>query len=203
MTIKEKYQIKEVNVKTAQSMVIKNHYLHRKASCSQAFGLFENNELIGVVMYGTPPSSTLRECCGKEHVNDVIELSRLWIKDNTEKNVESYLVGNTLKKVNKPIIISYADSSEGHIGKIYQATNFIYTGLSKVGFYYKIPDNPNIHFNYTMLDKYPLKKIRKMYPNLQKVPRTRKHRYIYFNCSKMKKKHLLSKLRYKILPYPK
>ena len=33
--------------------------------------------------------------------------------------------------------------------------------------------------------------------------RPRKHRYIYFNCSKGKKKYLLNKLKYKIEPYPK
>ena len=203
MALKDKYQIKEIDSRTAQEMVIKNHYLHRQASCSQAFGLFENDELIGVVMYGTPPSSTLRECCGKDHIKDVTELSRLWIKDGTEKNVESYLVGNTLKKVKKPIIISYADSTEGHIGKIYQATNFIYTGLSKAGFYYQIPENPNVHFNYTICGKLSWEEIWKKYPNLKKVPRNRKHRYIYFNCGKIKRKHLLNKLRYKILPYPK
>jgi hypothetical protein len=30
-----------------------------------------------------------------------------------------------------------------------------------------------------------------------------KHRYIYFNSDKRRKKELLKKLKYKILPYPK
>lgn len=30
-----------------------------------------------------------------------------------------------------------------------------------------------------------------------------KHRYVYFNCNKKRKKELLKKLKYPILPYPK
>lgn len=30
-----------------------------------------------------------------------------------------------------------------------------------------------------------------------------KYRYVYFNCSKSRKKQLLKKLKYPILPYPK
>lgn len=206
LKINEIYTIKEIDYKTAIDIVIKNHYLHRKASCSQAFGLFEisTNRLVGVVIYGTPPSSTLRACCGKEHINDVIELTRLWIEDGTPKNVESFLVGNTLSRVKKQIIVSYADSGAGHKGIIYQATNFIYTGLSKAGFYYEV-DGFDGHFNYTILDKLgSMEKVREVYGDkLKKVPRTRKHRYIFFNCPSNKRKYYLTKLKYKVLPYPK
>ena len=33
--------------------------------------------------------------------------------------------------------------------------------------------------------------------------RPQKHRYIFFNCNKRRKKELLNKLKYKILKYPK
>jgi len=39
--------------------------------------------------------------------------------------------------------------------------------------------------------------------NVYFVDRPRKHRYIYFNASKTRKKELLKKLNYPILPYPK
>ena len=35
------------------------------------------------------------------------------------------------------------------------------------------------------------------------IDRPRKHRYIYFNCNKWRKKELLNKLKYEIKPYPK
>ena len=39
--------------------------------------------------------------------------------------------------------------------------------------------------------------------NVYYVDRPRKHRYIFFNAKGRRKKELLSKLRYDILPYPK
>ena len=39
--------------------------------------------------------------------------------------------------------------------------------------------------------------------NLYRRERSRKHRYIYFNAKGKRKKELLKKLCYKILPYPK
>jgi hypothetical protein len=36
-----------------------------------------------------------------------------------------------------------------------------------------------------------------------KKERPRKHRYIYFNCNKRRKKELIKKLRYTIQVYPK
>ena len=39
--------------------------------------------------------------------------------------------------------------------------------------------------------------------NVYYVERPRKHRYIYFNAKGRRKKELMKKLKYKILPYPK
>ena len=107
MSIKELYYIKEVDKKIAEEVVIKNHYLHRKASCSYSFGLFEKetNDLIGVILYGKPARRCCIGICGKEEKDNVIELTRLWIKDGTPRNVESYLIGNTIKMIPNEIIV--------------------------------------------------------------------------------------------------
>lgn len=60
VSLKVDYQIRQIDNKTAQDVVVKNHYLHRKAPCSIAFGLFKDEQLKGVVMYGTPSSAPLR-----------------------------------------------------------------------------------------------------------------------------------------------
>ena len=67
MSIRDNYSIKPITYKQAMDMVVENHYLHRKAPCSFAFGLVENStdKIVGVVIYGTPSSSTLRSgICG-------------------------------------------------------------------------------------------------------------------------------------------
>ena len=114
-------KLKKISYKEAMDIVIKNHYLHRKAPCSYAFGLFEKDskEIIGVITYGTPSSSSLRKgICGEEEIFNVIELTRLWIRDGTPRNTESYLIGNTIPLVNKEIIVSYAVIEQGHIGYV-------------------------------------------------------------------------------------
>jgi hypothetical protein len=195
--------IKQIDYHAAMDIVINKHYLHRKCPCSFAFGLYDNDNIVGVIVYGTPSSAPVRSgVCGIEHASDVIELNRLWIDDSVGHNGESYLIGNTIKLVNKPIILSYADTSMGHIGYVYQATNWIYTGLSAKRTNWFI-EGIDIH-NQSLTDKYSSAQLKELYGDKFKlVDRPRKHRYVYFNCDKRKKKELLKKLKYKIEPYPK
>ena len=203
---KDLYYIKKVDYKTATDLVIKNHYLHRKAPCSFAFVLFDKitNNIVGIIIYGTPSSAPLRKgLCGIDESSNVIELTRLWIQDETPKNTESFLIGNTIKLVDKEIIVSYAEIDQGHKGVVYQATNWIYTELSAKRSNWTI-DGVNKHCQ-TLADKYTSTEIREIYGNkFSLVDRPRKHRYIYFNCkNKYRKIELLNKLKYKIEKYPK
>ena len=199
------YSINEIPSKTAQEIVVREHYLHRKAPCSKAFGLIDKDGNIqGVVMYGTPSSAPLRKgVCGEEEAKNVIELTRLWVDDRVPKNGESFLIGNTLKKAGKEIIVSFADTAQHHLGTVYQATNWIYTGLSAKRTNWTIK-GVDKHCQ-TIADKFTAKQLREIYGDRFSLqPRSRKHRYVTFiAASKKRRKELLRKLRYPILPYPK
>jgi hypothetical protein len=203
--LKQNYYIATLSYKVAISIIIENHYLHRQAPCSFAFGLFDkkNDEIVGVVIYGTPSSAPLRMgICGIEEKDNVIELTRLWVDDKVPKNGESFLIGNTIKKINKEIVVSYAEINQGHLGIVYQATNWYYTGLSAKRTNWTI-QGIDKHCQ-TIADKYTSKEIREKYgDDFKIIERPRKHRYVFFNCNKYKKKELLLKLKYKLLPYPK
>ena len=205
MGLKETYLIDQIPYRLAMDIVIEKHYLHRQAPCSKAFGLFDGFECVGVIVYGVSPSSTLlRGVCGDEEKSNVYELTRLWVDDSVPKNGESYLIGNTIKLLDKEIIISFADSAQNHLGIVYQATNFLYTGLSSK---FKDPKVRGLehqhHATYAngLTNKQVIEKFGE--ENVYFVDRPRKHRYIYFNASKTKKKELMKKLNYKVLPYPK
>jgi len=207
MAIKDIYYIKKIEYKLAMDMVVTNHYLHRKTSCSYSFGLFETDtdKLIGTIVYGIPASRQLQKgICGPDEANNVIEITRIWIEDSTPRNVESYLIGNTLKLVPKDIVVSYAETDVGHIGYIYQATNFIYTGLSDRHVLWIIPGMANAHSRH-LFDSYGgiNKAHEALGDKMVATERPRKHRYIYFNCNKTRKKELIGKLRYRIQDYPK
>lgn len=203
--LKQKYLIKQVDSKIANDMVIINHYLHRKAQATKCFGLFlingEKNgffdldKLVGCIIYGMPASPNVcRGVCGNEYFNEVIELTRLWISDEVEKNGESFLIGNTIPLVGKKIIISYSEPQFGHLGIVYQATNFIYTGLTEKRTN-RVPINGETkkHNRHECMIK----------EGTELVQRPRKHRYVYFNSNKKENKKLIGLLKYKIMPYPK
>ena len=205
MLDKSCYEIKEISYQLAMETVIANHYLHRKAPCSHAYGLYREGLLLGVITYGVSASSTLlRGICGDSEKQNVYELTRLWVDEQVPKNGESFLIGNTIKLLNKEIIVSYADSSQNHLGIVYQATNFIYTGLSAKFKDPKIKGLEHQHHatyakglsNKEVIEKFGIE-------NVYFVERPRKHRYIYFNASKTRRKQLLKLLRYPILDYPK
>jgi hypothetical protein len=188
----------------AQEIVVKNHYLHRKAPCSQAFGLFdETQKLRGVVMYGTPSSSSLRAgIAGRDQAFNVMELTRLWIDDDTPKNAESFLIGNSIKLCQKEIIVSFADTSQNHLGIVYQATNWIYTGLSAKRTDWTV-EGIDKH-GHTWADKYSASQMRELYgERFSLVQRSRKHRYVFINAKGARRKELMSLLRYKQESYPK
>lgn len=204
--IKENYHIEEIPYKLAMDMVIENHYLHRKCPCSKAFGLFENGGGIkGVITYGVSCSSTLlKGICGEEEMHNVYELNRLWVADDVPKNGESFLISHTLKMLDKEIIVSFADTSQNHIGYVYQATNFLYCGLSAKFRDPKVKGLEHMHHS-TYAHGMTMKQVKEKYgeENVYYVDRPRKHRYIYFNADKRRKKELKNKLRYKVQDYPK
>jgi len=203
MSLKSEYSVRKISNSTAQDIVIENHYLHRRAPCSVAFGLFRGDEIRGVVMYGTPSSAPLRSgIAGKEYAKDVAELTRLWLADDVPKNGESFLIGATVKKAGKKIVVSYADTSQNHLGVVYQASNFLYTGLSAKRTNWTVK-GVNAHCQ-TLADKYDAKSIREKFgDSFTLEPRPRKHRYVWLNGSKAEKKRIRAALRYPVKPYPK
>ena len=201
------FKIEEIPYRTAMDIIIEKHYLHRRCPCSIAFGLInkETEEIKGVVTYGIPPSSTLlKGICGEDEMHNVYELNRLWVSDDVPANGESFLIGNTLKRLDKEIIVSFADTSQNHVGYVYQATNFLYCGLSKKFKDPKVKGMEHMH-HATYAHGMTMAQVIEKYgaENVYYAERPRKHRYIYFNCGKYRKKQLMRKLKYKVLPYPK
>jgi hypothetical protein len=175
--------------------------LQTKASCTYAFALVEKqtDEIIGVILYGNPTAPTTMDICGESNRKNVIEITRLWIKDSTPKNTESFFIGNTLKLVPKPIIVAFADPDANHIGIVYQASNFLYTGKSERGGKVISIKNNNIH-NKTLWTQYKTaSKIREVFgaENVYYKPYSTKYRYVYIKDKKIK-----DQLRYEIQPYP-
>jgi hypothetical protein len=218
MSLTEVLKVRPIDYRLAMDTVVEKHYLHRECCCSAAFGLFTNEDtgndlfekgkLVGVIVFGKPSSYTLcNGICGEDESKNVIEFNRLWVDDSMPRNTESYFVGQALRQCPYEIIVSFADSEQGHVGFIYQATNWIYTGISPKMKYFrpKAQSDNQGGTVYRRRERMTRREIVEKFGEemVEEYYSSMKYRYVYFNCSKSRKKQLLKKLKYPILPYPK
>ena len=133
MTIKNKFTVKPIKRYETHDWFLNKHYAKRVPSITYCYGLYDANKVLqGVISFGSPASKPLVVGAFKgKYQEDFLELNRLCVNENLEKNVLSFFVSQSIKLLEKPkVIVSYADTSQSHHGYIYQATNWIYTGLS-------------------------------------------------------------------------
>jgi len=204
----EGYEVHAISAKEATDVVVKNHYLHRRGPASYCYGLFDaQGSLVGVITYGTPASPSLcKGVAGPDEKDYVVELTRLWIADITPKNAESFLIGNSLKLLppEKNIIVSFAEIRAGHVGTVYQATNWLYTGLSDRHVEWQVDGVESSKHGRHLFDEFGGIEGAKIAlgERLVRTERPRKHRYIILRGDKRRKRELLGKLRYQVQAYP-
>lgn len=188
--MKDQYQVKQISYQDTKPFILDIHYAKRMPSISYAYGLFDVEDLIGIISYGSPASPALcKGIAGEENRSLVIELNRLVLKHN-KKNEASMLIGASFKLLPKPrIIVSYADTAQNHLGVVYQATNFMFTGTSKPRT--DMAGKDGKHSRHHLGDR------------TKRVFRSAKHRYVYILGNKNEKKKLLKDLKYKVQEYPK
>jgi hypothetical protein len=183
-------QVLPINSFEVEPWLLEKHYAKRMCPISFAFGLYDDDQLVGVITYGVPASPFLcMGVCGINNKDIVFELNRLCLNDGV-KNGASFLVSNSLKMLPKPtIVVSYADTAMGHIRYIYQASNFLFTGTTKERTDMAGEDGKHSRHNLGNSEN--------------RINRSVKHRYVYFVGKKAQKSSLFKQLNYEVLPYPK
>jgi hypothetical protein len=199
------YSVKVVRASDTKEWLLKKHYAHRIPSISFAFGLYERNVLVGICTYGVPASPSLVQgVFGGKHKEIIYELNRLVTNDDLPRNALSFFVAQTFKLLPRPLaIVSYSDTSMHHHGYIYQALNFVYTGLSSAHKEYRIEGVNNKHSRHLFDDFGGINKMKEHGIKMDIGERARKHRNFNFLGSKRQKKQMLKRLQYPIRPYPK
>jgi hypothetical protein len=181
-------KVQAIDYQTVTPWILKKHYARRLPSISHSFGMFNDvNELTGVVTYGVPASNFLcTGICGEQFKSIVLELNRLVVDDGKA----SFLISQSLKQIPAPkIIVSYADTAMNHVGYVYQATNWIYTGCTKERT--DMFAGEGKHSRHSKGDK------------SKRQFRSAKHRYVFFVGSRTQKKCFQKHLNYPVVPYPK
>lgn len=96
-------------------------------------GVWEDDKFIGCVVFGRGVGNAQIERYGIPLTSGA-ELVRIALKEH--KTPVTRIVSIAIKELKKHspgirILVSYADSRQGHLGTIYQAGNWVYTGKAK------------------------------------------------------------------------
>lgn len=198
--------MRRVERSVAKRWIEAKHYKRALGVFWEAFALIDERSFIqGVVCYGQPSPPIQKHSFSNRDFR-LYELTRLVIQTRRE-NGASMLISRSLKLLREQpcAVISYADSSMGHSGIVYQATNWLYTGAVKAhDSLYEI--NGEILHPMTVRDKFGVSNPKQWAKaNGHKIIKPKpKHRYFYFLGSKKQKSEMRKKLRYpSITPYPK
>jgi hypothetical protein len=177
----------------AKPWIMEKHYAKRMPVLKHCFGLFNGADCRGVCAYGS----------GANVSNNTLGRFPMIVAEGMPKNASSWFVSQSLSMLEKPCaVISYADSDFGHVGYIYQATNWIYTGESEGKRVY-LKDGKEYHRKtvYGMLGKHDIADAERAGFEYHKGKP--KHRYFMFLGSKKEKKEMAGLLPFDVLPYPK
>lgn len=188
---------KPISYRRAINFLLPRHYSGRAPQITFAFGWYDGTKLKAVCTFGKPASNTLCDgICGKKYSANVIELNRLCREEDFDDWREplSKFVALCLRCLSQHnfIVVSYSDTQMNHHGYIYQATNFIYTGLTKERTEKWTPNGKHSR-HYDNAEQCGIRKVR-----------SAKHRYVYF-CTNNKalRKEWAQALRYPVMKYPK
>ena len=170
----------------AKDVLTGNHYLHSlPGGTSLAFGVFLDRRLVGVVTLGAGPANAYRLVQGAGR-DDYLALTRLWLADDLPSNSESKVLGIVIRSMRRrtdlKFLVTYADPSQGHVGTIYQATNWLYTGLSQPTPLYAIGDGKPSHSR-SFSQVYGTRSAHhfsKEGVHVRQIPVAAKHRYVLF-----------------------
>ena len=203
--MKTQPNIVKISKSVADEWISKKHYRRTLGIFWEGFALIENDQIQGIVCYGQP-SPSIQKYAFRDKDFRLYELTRLVVQTKTP-NGASMLIGGSLKLLSKKpaAIISYADSSMGHCGIVYQATNWIYTGTPAASGPMYVVNGEKLH-RLTIQDRFECKSIVKWAKenNIEEVPPTIKHRYFTFVGNKKERKSMRARLKYEeVSPYPK
>ena len=130
--------LSELKEQEAEDFICKYHYLSSVRRGSVYHGVYYNNDLVWVIGYSCPIRT---EVARKQNIqpNQILEISRIARKPNFIcKNLASHMISKSKALLPPEIkmIISYADSTEGHTGTVYKASGFKYDGDVKPDYHY-------------------------------------------------------------------
>jgi hypothetical protein len=197
-------QVRPLPFVVTKKLITEHHYLPSLPGGTMlTLGAFVNDQLLGAMTFGAGPQNAFSLVNGANR-RDCLTLTRFWLDDQLPSNTESHVIGIILKALKRhtyvKFMVTYADPSQEHVGIIYQATNWLYTGLSKMTPFYDIGDGRPKHSRSLgqIYGTHSIKFLPRQGLPVKMVSQSAKHRYLYFLDTTWQ-----DRLKVPVLPYPK
>ena len=161
------------------------HYSKRMPKSKLAkIGVWENGQFIGVVIFGAGATSELVKPYALKSTQGCALVRVALNKHIAETSRIVAIAMRMLKKTNPGLrlIVTFADPEHGHVGGIYQAGGWVYTGMTRAKDEY-IVNGKRWHgraLRHEKPDQLTTKQAAKLLdPNYQVVKGSSKYRYLY------------------------
>ncbi len=143
--------VRPISATDAHRFVRSHHYSGKSTSNSQLhLGAFLGTRLVGVAQFGPPMDrSKLIGLVRDTKWNDMLELNRLALIDNTPRNTESRFLAVCFKLIRKHApnvewVVSFADATQCGDGTIYRAAGFVLTAIKKNDQIWEMPSGETV-----------------------------------------------------------
>ncbi len=188
----------------AAALFVRHHYLHSApAGVKLTLGVFADGRLAGAVAFNAGPINAHRLLKGAQR-GDGLCLARLWLADDLPRNSESRVLGLVVRRLRRAttvrFLVSYADPAAGHLGTVYQAAGWVYTGTAEAQPLMDLGDGIPRHTRSiaSVLGTHSAAYFRRQGMDVHLIATVPKHRYLTFVDPSWR-----PRLRVPVLPYPK
>jgi len=129
------FRIQDISKGVAAEVYKESHYFGDKGFLHvYSFGAVFDSFCWGAITYGTPNAKNINGLYKSDEQHGVLEITRLAFREGSPRNSPSRLISQSIKLLQQRyplrLVITYADTAQGHTGGIYKASNFTYHGLT-------------------------------------------------------------------------
>lgn len=182
------YSVSLIDKHVAKEIILKKHILKKWSPSTHCFGLFKDEKIVGVVVYGqTTGRQTTTSISPTLTQGQVIEFKRFWADENTPNSAVKFFMDETyqylVKNTKAKVIVGYASPDNKDCGQFFKLNNWLYQGNStmkapadRLWINNELLNSRNATRRYGSIKPEELIKVD---PHYQRIYTMKKHRYIY------------------------
>lgn len=135
--IASEWTVGPIEHREAATFIREHHYSRSSSNTGRAHGLLsvQDDSIWGAVIW-LPPTRRAAEAVAGDQWRGVLACSRLAVRPDAPRNAASFLLAASMRLLDRdrwPVLLTYADTAQGHTGAIYKATGWTSDGHVPAG----------------------------------------------------------------------